>query len=237
VKTRRMAPGEMDRRVARFAEIEPTEFLKDVVQAEEAAGIDPEALDLMEFGHSRHLLTIIGLESGDTAITRNAPIIGAGGMTMTYALCPPGTGPPLHAHRVTFETFTVLQGTFELTYNDDGSESLILKPFDVISIPPEIVRTFRNVSDEDGILQVIITGGVHDRGDLDFAEQVGDTLQGYSDETLRYFEGLGFTFTARDGAPSVNAPDGASSLAPNANDPIGRCGDAGRPTPTSEGRP
>ena len=202
MKTRRMSPNDMDRRVARYADLKPTTFQKDAAQAEEAANINPEALDLMEFGHSRQLLTIIGLDTGDTAITRDAPIVGAGEMTMTYAICPPGTGPPLHAHRVTFETFTVLEGLFELTYNDDGSESMVLEPFDVISIPPEVVRTFRNVSNGRGILQVVITGGVHDRGDLDFSVEVGESLQAFGHDTLRYFQRLGFSFTARDEADS-----------------------------------
>ena len=164
MKTRRMSPNDMDRRVARYADLKPTTFQKDAAQAERATNINPEALDLMEFGHSRQLLTIIGLDTGDTAITRDAPIVGAGGMTMTYAICPPGTGPPLHAHRVTFETFTVLQGILNSRTTMMAANRWSWNLLSVISIPPEVVRTFRNVSEGQGILQVVITGGVHDRG-------------------------------------------------------------------------
>lgn len=196
-----MTSDEMNRRVAHYTSLKPLSFQKDTAQTEEARRVPSEALDLMEFGHSRHLLSVIGLDSGDdTAITRDAPIMGAGGMTMTLAICPPGTGPALHAHLATYETFTVLQGRFELTYNDDGSGALTLERFDVISIPPGVVRTFQNVSDDEGILQVLITGGIHDRADLDFSEIVATKLRELGDEIVPYFQRLGFTFNARDGA-------------------------------------
>jgi quercetin dioxygenase-like cupin family protein len=37
-------------------------------------------------------------------------------MTVTLAVCPPGTGPGLHTHHQTCETFTVLPGSFCFTW-------------------------------------------------------------------------------------------------------------------------
>ena len=75
-----------------------------------------------------------------TPINAGAPIRGAAGMTMALAVCPPGQGPGLHAHRETYETFTVLKGEFEVRWNDDGGEREVLRPFDTISFPPGVCR-------------------------------------------------------------------------------------------------
>ena len=42
----------------------------------------------------------------------------------------------MHSHRQTYETFTVAQGRFEVSWNDDGSGSIILELFDTVSFPP-----------------------------------------------------------------------------------------------------
>jgi quercetin dioxygenase-like cupin family protein len=117
-------------------------------------------------------------------------------MTMTLAVCPPGQGPELHAHVQTYETFTVLRGRFEVRWNDDGSERLVLEEFDTVSVPPGVCRAFRNIGDGEGVLQVLITGGVHDMRDIDFARQIGDRLAAIDPAARAYFEQAGFTFTA-----------------------------------------
>ena len=63
----------------------------------------------------------------------------------------------------------MLKGRFEVRWNDDGSGSATLGLYDTVSFPPGVCRSFRNVGDAEGILQVIITGGVHDMNDIDFA--------------------------------------------------------------------
>ncbi len=151
-----------------------------------------EANDLV---YARELLSVIGLETAaETPIIVGAPITGAGGMTMTLARCPPGQGPALHSHDQTYETFTVLQGRFEVTWNDDGRDKVVLEPFDTISVPPKVCRAFRNVGDAQGVLQVIITGGVHDMNDIDMVPEVGRRLEalGVRDR----FDEVGLTFTA-----------------------------------------
>ena len=55
-------------------------------------------------------------------------------------------------------------------------ERLELGLLDTISVPPGVCRAFRNISDEEGILQVVISGGVHDMSDIDFPEAIGDRL-------------------------------------------------------------
>jgi len=102
----------------------------------------------------------------------------------------------LHAHQQTYETFTVLRGRFEVTWNDDGSERIELEEFDTISVPPGVCRAFRNIGDEDGILQVVISGGVHDMTDIDFPQSTAEQLAAFGDDVVSQFEARGMTFTA-----------------------------------------
>ena len=74
---------------------------------------------------------------------------------MTLAKCRVGQGPGLHNHLTTFETFTVLEGEFLIRWNDDGSEKLILKIHDTISIPPGVCRSFTEFGKEEGIFKLL----------------------------------------------------------------------------------
>lgn len=187
MKTIELTQTDMAARVSHYGDLKP-------LPTQSADEVPLAAKDVV---YARKLLSVIGLEdSSATPISSGAPIKGAAGMTMTLAQCPPGQGPELHSHLSTFETFTVLRGRFEFRWNDDGRESVILEAFDTISIPPGVCRAFRNVGDEEGIVQVLITGGVHDMSDIDFARQIGAKLEGIDPKARGYFEKQGFTFTA-----------------------------------------
>lgn len=187
MRTITISKEKMAGRVARFNELE-------VMEAQQNPNIPQEAADIV---WSRKLLSVIGLDSGlETPINSSAPIKGAGGITITMAACPPGTGPSLHSHKETYETFTVLKGRFEVYWNDDGGERVELDQFDTISVPPGVCRGFRNISDDEGVLHVIISGGVHDLNDIDFAAKAAEQIEAIKPGTLKEFEKAGFTFTA-----------------------------------------
>lgn len=114
--------------------------------------------------------------------------------TMAYALCPAGTGPGLHTHHRTTETFTCLQGRFEFRWGDQGQHSTVLEQFDVFAVPPLVARAFRNISDQDGILQVLITGGVHDMEDIAFPQKTAEEIRADGDGYVEQFEGMGLRF-------------------------------------------
>ena len=194
IPTIRITAAQMAPRISRFRDLQPLPVQRGV-------DVSLEARDVV---YARKLMSVIGLESnGDTPINTRAPIVGAGGMTMTLAVCPPGQGPSLHAHRRTYETFTVLDGRFEVRWNDDGSDSVVLERFDTISVPPGVCRAFRNVGDREGILQVLITGGVHDMNDIDFAVAVRERLDALDPTVRPVFENLGFSFNAGPGTASA----------------------------------
>ena len=186
-----ISPSEMARRVARYAELDPLEVQKNT-------NLPREAADIV---WARKLLSVVGLEKDvDTPINSAAPIKGAAGITITLAQCPPGTGPSLHAHQQTFETFTVMKGRFEVYWNDTGENRLELGLYDTISVPPGVCRGFTNISDEEGLLQVIISGGVHDMNDIDFATVCGEQIDAIRPGLKQEFEKTGITFTAgKDG--------------------------------------
>ena len=119
MKTLKISKEEMLKRVSVFKDLKPLPIQLD-------KNIPQEGKDIV---YARELLSVIGLDpsEGKTPINSGAPIVGAGGITMTLAKCPVGQGPGLHNHLATFETFTVLEGEFLIKWNDDGSEELVLK--------------------------------------------------------------------------------------------------------------
>jgi quercetin dioxygenase-like cupin family protein len=191
MKTIELSQMDMSPRVGRFSDL-------DILEAQKNSDIPLAAADIV---WSRKLLPVVGLDDGiDSPINSAAPIKGAAGITITLAVCPPGTGPSLHAHLKTFETFTVMKGRFEVYWNDDGGERLELGLYDTVSVPPGVCRGFRNISDDEGILQVVISGGVHDMNDIDFAVSCADEIEAIQPGLVKEFEKTGVTFTAsRDG--------------------------------------
>ena len=82
MKTMQISQNDMERRIARFGSLKPLPI--------QNASIPEKARDVV---YSRKLLSVIGLENVNTPINQGAPIVGAAGMTMTLAVCPPGQGP------------------------------------------------------------------------------------------------------------------------------------------------
>ena len=190
MKTIRISREQMEKRIARFSELKPLPI--------QNASIPEKARDVV---YARKLFSVIGLDGqAHTPINAEAPIRGAAGMTMTLAVCPPGQGPGLHSHRHTYETFTVLDGEFEVSWNDDGSERATLRRFDTISFPPGVCRAFRNIGRGEGIVQVVITGGVHDMSDIAFSRKAKQEIEAVRPGLAAEFEKVGFSFDAAESA-------------------------------------
>jgi quercetin dioxygenase-like cupin family protein len=176
----------MERRIARFGALEVLPAIRELEMP----------LEVKDVIYSRKLLPAISPEAGDTPIAAGGTIRGAAGMTMTFAVCPPGTGPGLHSHANTFETFTVLDGRFEFSWGDEGEHSVVLERFDVISIVPGVCRGFKNVGTREGTLQVVITGGVHDMNDIAFPRKTAEQIAAAGPEYLEAIKAKGIAFDA-----------------------------------------
>ena len=189
MKTKNISKNDMLKRISFFKKSMPLPIQMDQT-------IPQEGKDIV---YARELLSVIGLEENskhNTPINKNAPIKGAAGITMTIAKCPPGQGPGLHNHHQTFETFTVLTGKFLIEWNDNGTESVEIEQFDTISIPPGVCRSFKNISNKEGLLQVIISGGVHDMNDIAFTNAAKVKMEKIQKNLSKKFEQVGFKFNA-----------------------------------------
>ena len=71
-----------------------------------------------------------------------------------------------------------------------------LKKHDTISIPPGVCRSFTNIGKEEGILQVIISGGVHDMNDISFTPFAASQMEKIEPNLSKKFEDVGFKFNA-----------------------------------------
>lgn len=172
-------------RIARFGQL--TE-----IEPQRGHDLPQQVADLI---WSRRLLPVVTrADEAPSPFGNQAPIKGAGDMSITYAACPEGTGPSLHTHRRTYETFTVLRGRFEFSLGDVGESIVVLDLFDTISVPPGIARAFRNVGMGEGLLQVIITGGQHDVNDIVFPAKTAKEISDHGEEYLTYFQSKGLFF-------------------------------------------
>jgi mannose-6-phosphate isomerase-like protein (cupin superfamily) len=186
MKTVQMTAAEVRERTARFDNLQAMSTLKDNPVAPQAA---------KDIFLARKIMPIV-LEQTQNAFGTAAAIFGAAGLTMNISVCPPGQGPGLHAHHRTFETFIVLDGTFEFTVNDAGDQKVVLNRWDTYSVPPGVCRAFRNVGDREGTMLTVITGGVHDRNDISLPPSIGAAIDAYGPGVLDEVKKIGLTFDA-----------------------------------------
>lgn len=124
---------EMEARVARFRALRPTD----------------DYLDAAIPGCERTTLRVIGARPG-------APLE-AEGFHMNLVCCEPGQSAPLHNH-LTQEVFVALTGRWEIFWGPEGHRSLVLDPWDTVSVPPGVSRGFRNIGAEAAWLMGIASG-------------------------------------------------------------------------------
>ncbi len=124
---------EMEARVARFGKLVPTS----------------DYVDAAIPGYERTTYRVLGTAP-------DAPLA-AEGFHMNLILCQPGKAAPLHNH-LTQEVFVALTGRWQVFWGPEGSRSLVLEPFDTISIPPGVSRGFRNVGDRPAYLLGMVSG-------------------------------------------------------------------------------
>lgn len=164
MKTIDIGPDGLDDHIARFSEMKPKKGNY------ESLGIPIEAYEMLT---AKSLYTLLA-PAGASGSHQFAPAKGPEGLSLTIAECPPGDGPMLHAHMETHEIFFCLKGRFEVSWGDEGQYATVLEPHDLVNVPLGVTRAFRNVSDETGLLFVIILGG--NQNDVAYAKSVGDQV-------------------------------------------------------------
>ena len=138
---KQVSMDEMLARTARFAGLRPSK----------QAFVDTRIPE-----YERDIFNVIG--AGVTEDPEHKPAITAvEGFNVTYVGADPGKGAALHDH-LTVEVFVAMSGRWAINWGEDGENEVTLEPFDVVSVPPGVMRGFRNVGDEHGILMAILGG-------------------------------------------------------------------------------
>jgi uncharacterized RmlC-like cupin family protein len=195
-KTQRPTQEEMKSRIARFKDLVSTK-----AKHAEGKGIPAEVLEMITAKSTFNVMSPEGLGG---QLSPKPPVAGgdAGVFRLGIVTCPPGNGPGLHVHWKTHETFMALTGKWEVLWGDKGEEKTVIEPFDLIAVPPQVTRTFINVSDADAHLLVIIQGKKEEFDDVGRVPETAQKVaQKYGPEMVRKLESLGWQFTLDANAP------------------------------------
>ena len=178
-------------RVNRFDKLVP--YKKDLSRT---GGLPPEATEALSAGS---VFTLI-VPEGHVGRSRTAPIYGNQGLYMSLAECRTGDdAPPAHAHSDTQESFFILDGTFEVYTGFDNESAVSVGPGDLVSVPKQVMRTFRNTTGKPARILAIIQGGDKMRDFVSFSRRVGsDFERRFGVETIEAYRQIGMTFDAED---------------------------------------
>lgn len=195
-KTKRPSQEEMKSRIARFKNLVSTK-----ARHAEGKGIPVEVLEMIT---AKSTFNIMSPQDLGGQLAPKPPVVGgdAGVFRLGIVTCPPGNGPGLHVHWKTHETFMALTGKWEVIWGDKGEEKTIIEPFDLIAVPPQVTRTFVNISGEDAHLLVIIQGTP---GEFDDVGRVPETAEKiakkFGPAMVAKLEQAGWQFTLDANAP------------------------------------
>ena len=195
-KTKRPTQEEMKSRIARFRDLVSTK-----AKHAEGKGIPAEVLEMITAKSTFNVMSPEGLGG---QLSPKPPVVGgdAGVFRLGIVTCPPGNGPGLHVHWKTHETFMALTGKWEVLWGDKGEEKTVIEPFDLIAVPPQVTRTFINISDADAHLLVIIQGQKEEFDDVGRVPETAQKVaQKYGPEMVKKLESLGWQFTLDSNAP------------------------------------
>lgn len=190
MKTVNFTQQEMGTRIARFKDLKPQSGSYDA-----EVGIPAEVYETMT---ARTLYLLMSPENQGGPMAQAPAVVTQDKMSVIIAECPPGDGPLLHAHQYTRETFMCLDGRFKIQWGDAGENQIELDKYDMIAVPPGVVRRFENISDETGRLLVWINGDSEEEfNDIDHPQVEADRLADqFGADMLDKLRGIGVTFEA-----------------------------------------
>ena len=203
MQTIEISAAEMASHIARFDRQE-----SQSAHYAEAAGIPREAYEIMA---AKTLYLMMAPASQGGPMAQRPAVVGDSGLSVIIARCPPGDKPLLHAHHYTVETFMCLTGRFRIRWGSKGDQHIDLEPHDMIAVPPGVDRQFENITDEEALLLVIISGS----GDKDFADismppaETAMIRERFGQSTIDGYNKIGVAFRNADGkvdGPQVPAP-------------------------------
>lgn len=128
-----------------------------------------------------------------------APLRGWPGLCITIAQCTPQQGPVSHNHTGTLETFFCLDGRFDVLWGNQLQHKVTLEPGDLCSVPPNVYRTFRNLTDKEARLLVMIQGDEKMSDKIEMPRRIGGEIrEKHGDKVMELLAGINMRFQGDD---------------------------------------
>jgi len=115
---------------------------------------EPADMALERF--QRHRYSVVGRPAEKTSTGKGPGEVKD--FSVVYLSCEPGKGVGTHAHS-NAEVFIPMTGRWRVNISGETDQEGELGPWDVISIPPDVMHGIVNISDEEGWLLAINAGG------------------------------------------------------------------------------
>lgn len=156
--------------------------------------------EVMEYLAANKVFPVVS-PAGLVGRNANAHLRGWPGLCITIAQCVPGHGPVAHNHTGTLETFFCLDGRFDVLWGNALEHKVTLQPGDLCSMPPGVYRTFRNLSDADARLLVLIQGDREMSDKIEMPRTLGDEIRRkYGDPVMERLAAINMRFQGDDAA-------------------------------------
>lgn len=180
----------MNKQIARFKDLKPQS-----ASYEETDGVPKEAYEMLT---AKTLYLLMSPKNQGGPMAQEPAVTTNDKMSVIIAECPPGDRPMLHAHHETNETFFCLDGRFRIRWGDEGENEIELDPYDMIAVPPGVVRDFTNITDKTARLLVIITGDSEESfNDIEYPPSEAERVtKEHGEDTLDHFRKIGMNFEA-----------------------------------------
>ncbi len=190
METLDFTPEDMEKRIARLGDLTPNK-----AEFAERGGVPQEAY---EFVAAKDIFLLMAKPKPAEKQNSKPAVEGPDGASVYVVGTPPGDGPALHAHMTTYETFMPLTGRYRFDYGRDGKHNVVLNPFELISVPPGVIRRFENVEDYESRMLVIIQGEDENAlNDIIMPPSVGEEIaERWGPETTAKIEEMGMLFNA-----------------------------------------
>lgn len=162
----------------------------------EQNGIPREVLEYLAAKKVYPVVSPANLTAGRNAL---APVRGWPGLCITIAEASAMQGPVAHSHTGTLETFFCLDGRFDIVWGNQLENKLTLEPGDLCSVPRGIYRSFRNLTNQDARLLVLIQGDENMSDKIEMPRGIGaEVQQKHGDKVMELLAGINMRFQGED---------------------------------------
>ncbi|MDA0662596.1 MAG: cupin domain-containing protein [Proteobacteria bacterium] len=105
---------------------------------------------------ARHRYSVVGRPAEKTAAGKGTGAVKD--FSVVYISCEPGKGIGAHAHS-NAEVFIPMSGRWRVTMHGETEQAVELGPWDVISVPPDVMHGAENIGEDEAWLLAINAGG------------------------------------------------------------------------------